>query len=182
MFELKDLERVEKENRVYMMNIAKQIPVGTPTGWQEETLSIGGLMYVGFSEIHTDQIVCISSQHQSVIDCRTGERRYVEELYVENDLIAYLDGIESEQVHIAGEGGGGLRRYSTDGNILQQIAPFWPKEQIVFMPNWCSCWSSPKDCWIVSDEYEIKAYGFNKPGDVFIIATSSDLIIYKKMK
>lgn len=182
MFDPKGLEQIEKENRAHMLNITKQIPVGIPTGWEQETLSIGGLMYVGFSEIHTDQIVCISSQHQSIINCITSEKQYVEKLYDEDNLIAYLDGIESEQVHIAGEGGGGLRHYSTDGNVVKQIAPLWPKEQIVFMPNWCSCWSSPTDCWIVSDEYEIKAYGFNKTGDVFIIATSSDLTIYKKLK
>lgn len=176
MFEPKDQKQAEK-NRVRMLNIVKQIPVGCPTGWEEAILAIGGLMC--FSEIHTDQIVCISLQHQSVINCNTGEKRYVEELYDENDLIAYLDGIEREQVHIAGEG---LRHYTTDGNIVEQIAPAWPKEQIVFIPNWCSCWSSQEDCRIVWDGYELKAYGFNKTGDIFVIATSADLTIYKKSK
>lgn len=177
-----DLKQIERENRKQILEVVKQIPEGIPTRWERKTLAVGGLMYVGFSETHTEQLVCISSQGQSLIDCMTGEKRYVEELYDEHDLLAYTDGIESEAVHIAGEGGGGLRRYSVDGNSLEQIAPIWPREQIVFMPNYCSWRYSPKECWLVSDDFEIKAYGFNKTGNLFVIATSSDLTIYSKIE
>lgn len=182
MFDLTIREQTERKNREHIFKIIAQIPEGVPTGWEVRTLAVGGLMYVGFSESHTEQLICISSQGQSLINCTTGEKRYVDELYDEIDLIAYSDGTESEEVHIAGEGGGGLRHYSKVGNVLEQISPIWPTQQIIFMPNYCSWWLSPKDCWIVFDGYEIKAYGFNKSGDIFIIATSSDLIIYKKAK
>ena len=182
MFDLTARKQSEMENRKRMFDRIKQIPEGIPTGWERKILAVGGLMYVGFSEIHPEQLVCISSQGQSFINCTTGEKRYVDELYDEEDLIAYMDGLESEAVPIAGEGGGGLRHYSKDGNILEQISPIWPREQIVFMSNYCSWQLTPKDCRIVFDGYEIKAYGFNKSGDFFVIATSSDLIIYKKME
>lgn len=163
-----------------MFDIIKQIPEGIPTGWEERTLAVGGLMYVGFSELHPEQLTCISSQGQSFINCMTGEKRYVEELYDEDDLIAYTDGIESERIHIAGEGGGGLRRCSKEGNILERISPLWPRERVVFMPNYCLWQRSPENCRIVFDDFEVRAYGFNKTGNVFVIAASSDLIIYKK--
>lgn len=182
MFDLINQKEIERKNREQIFDVIKQIPEGIPTGWEQKILAVGGLMYVGFSEIHTEQLVCISSQGQSFINCATGEKRYVDELYDEDDLIAYTDGIESEVVRIAGDGGGGLKHYSKDGNILEQISPMWPREQIVFMPNYCSWRHSPKECWIVSNDFEIKAYGFNKTGNFFVIATSSDLTIYKKIE
>lgn len=181
MFNLLNRGEIEQQNRKRLFEIIKQIPEGVPTGWEQEILAVGGLMYVGFSEIHTEQLVCISSQGQSLINCATLEKQYVDELYDENDLIAYANGIESEMVHIAGEGGGGLRRYSKYGNILEQVAPIWPSQQIIFMPNFCSWHQSPKECRIVFDDFGIKAYGFNKAGNIFVIATSSYLTIYKKV-
>lgn len=181
MSDLKNLDQRENNNRERIFKIINQVPVGIPTGWEREYISVGGLMYVGFSERHPHQLICISSQHESLIDCTTGEKRYAEICYDENNLTAYADGPELELIHLAGEGGGGFRHYSKDGNILDRVSLFWPREQIIFMPNWNSFWSSPADCWIVSDECGILAYGFNKDGDIFIIATSSDLIIYRKL-
>ena len=54
----------------------------------------------------------------------------------EGDLIALAEELGDEIVPIAGEGGGGLRRYSNDGNTLMSVAPFWPAEKIIFMPNY----------------------------------------------
>lgn len=181
MFNLSMRKYKEKSNRERIFKIINKIPEDVPFGWESITLAVGGLMYIGFSEIHTEQLVCISSQGQSLIDCKTGKKRYVEELFDEDDLIAYTDGIESEVVHIAGMCGGGLRTFSKYGDSLEKIAPIWPTEQIIFMPNYYSWWDYPKDCNIVFDGYETRAYGFNKSSDIFVIATSSELIIFKKI-
>lgn len=130
MLDLVEREHKEKSNRKRIFKIIEQIPEGVPIGWESRTLAVGGLTYIGFSEIHPEHLVCISSQGQSLIDCATGEKRYVEELYDEDDLIAYSDGIDSEKVCIAGEGGGGLRHYSKAGNILEQISPIWPTQKL----------------------------------------------------
>ena len=180
MFDLIEREYKEKSNRKHIFKILEQIPEGIPNGWEKRTLAVGGLTYIGFSEKQPEYLACISSQGQSLIDCLTGEKQYVEELVDDDNLTAYLNGIESEEVHIAGEEGGGLRHFSKEGNLLEQIAPIWPSKQIIFMPNYCSWWRSPKDCLIVFDDYEIKTYGFNKSGNIFVIATSSDLTIFKK--
>lgn len=178
--DMQHLEKIEEGNRNHLIDLINRIPKGLPSGWLCDTLAIGGLMYIGFSEIHTDKLVCISSQGQSIITCKTLEKTYCDENFNENDLIAYVDELGTEQIRIVGDGGGGLRHYSNDGNVLERIAPFWPKEQIIFMPYFHSWHSAPDECYIVFDNYEIKAYGFSKCGEYFVIATSSDLTIFRK--
>lgn len=177
---MQDLAKTEENNRTRLISLIRQIPKGTPPGWKCDTLAVGGLMYLGFSEIHPDKLVCISSQGQSVIDCKTLNKTYCEEHFDENDLTAYAEELGTEQIRIAGEGGGGLRHYSHDGNILERVAPFWPKEQIIFMPHFHSWHSTPSECRIVLDAYEIRAYGFHPCGDCFVVATSSDLTVFRK--
>lgn len=177
---MQNLAKIEENNRKHLIDLINQIPKGVPLGWKCDTLSVGGLMYVGFSEIHTEKLICISSQGQSVINCETLKKTYCDENLDENNLIAYAEELGAEQIRIAGDGGGGLRHYSNDGNILERIAPFWPKEQIIFMPYFHSWYSSPNKCQIIFDAYEIKAYGFSKCGKYFVVATSSDLNIFRK--
>lgn len=177
-----NLSMVEDEHRKRLINIANQIPKGIPSGWEYHVLSVGGLMYVGFSEMQTEKLICISSQGQSVINCKTLQKNYYDENYDENDLVAYAEDLGDEIIKIAGDMGGGLRTGSKEGNSLQKIAPYWPKEQIIFCPNYQSLYIAPDQCWNVFDDYGIKAYGFSKCGIYFIIATSSDLTIYKKIK
>lgn len=177
-----DLLIIENEHRNKLINIANQIPKGIPLGWEYHALSVGGLMYVGFSDIHTEKLICISSQGQSVINCKTMQKTFCDENYDEDDLIAYAEELGDEIIKIAGDMGGGLRIGSKEGNSLQKIAPYWPKEQIIFCPNYQSLYSTPDKCWNVFEDYGIKAYGFSKCGKYFVVATSSDLIVYKRIE
>ena len=177
-----DLLIIEDEHRTKNINIANQIPKGIPSGWECHTLSVGGLMYVGFSDIHTEKLICISSQGQSVINCKTMQKTFCDENYDEDDLIAYAEELGDEIIRIAGDMGGGLRIGTKEGNFLQKIAPYWPKEQIIFCPNYQSLYSAPDKCRNVFEDYGIKAYGFSKCGNYFVIATSSDLTVYKKIE
>ena len=63
----------EAEHRKRLLDLLDQIPTGVPAGWEKETLAVGGLMYLGFSNLQTEKLVVISSQRQSVIDCGTGQ-------------------------------------------------------------------------------------------------------------
>ncbi len=108
----------EIEHRKKMQGIIQRIPTGIPDGWEKTTYAVGGLMYLGFSNVHTEKLVVISSQRQSIIDCQTGSKTYCTENYDEDDLIALAEELGDEIVPIAGDGGGGLRRFSKDGNIL----------------------------------------------------------------
>ncbi len=171
---------IEAANRKRMLKIIKRIPSGIPDGWEKTTFAVGGLMYIGFSDVSTEKLVVISSQGQSIINCRTGEKTYCEENYDEGNLIAYAEELVDEAIPIAGEVGGGLSRYSKDGNILGAVAPAWPMEQIVFMPNYDSWHQNPDKCTILFEDYEIRAFGFSKCGNYMAVCNSHTLDIFRK--
>lgn len=177
---MQSLTKLEENNRKHLLDLIHQIPNGPPPGWSCNTLAVGGLMYIGFSERHTNKLVCISSRGQSIINCETLKKTYCDECFDEENLTAQAEEFGTEQIRIAGEGGGGLRHYSRDGNSLERAAPFWPKEQVIFMPQFHSWHTAPGACRIVFDAYELKAYGFSKCGAYFVVATSSDLTIFQK--
>lgn len=158
----------------------EQIPRGIPAGWEKETFAVGGLMYVGFSDLQTEKLVVVSSQSQSVIDCRTGEKVYCTENCDEEDLIACAEPLRDELVPIAGLGGGGLRRFSRAGDGLDRAAPYWPKEQIIFMPQYASWYQRPRACTLIFDDYAPLAFGFSRCGNYMAVATSSEVEIYKR--
>ena len=168
-------------NRKGLLDTIQRIPVGIPDGWEKTTYAVGGLMYIGFSNVRTEKLVVISSQSQSVIDCKTGSKTYCTENYDEGDLIALAEELGDETVPIAGEGGGGLRRYSDDGNMLMPVAPFWPMEKIIFMPDYALYTLNPEKCTIIFEDYEIKAFGFSKCGNYMAVCNSHTLDIFKKI-
>ena len=137
-------------------------------------------MYIGFSNVQTEKLVVISSQRQSVIDCRTREKVYCEENFDELDLFACAEPLRDELVPIAGEGGGGLRQYSPVGDILDRAAPFWPREQIIFMPRYPSWYQCPEACTVIFDDYAPLAFGFSKCGNYMAAATSSEVNIFQR--
>ena len=169
------------EHRKRMLDIIQCIPTGIPDGWEKATYAVGGLMYLGFSNVRTEKLVVISSQKQSIIDCKTGSKTYSAENYDEDDLIALAEELGDEIVPIAGDGGGGMRRFSKDGNILVSAAPFWPMEKIIFMPNYTHYTLHPEQCIIISESYEIKAFGFSKCGNYIAVGTSDTLDIFSKI-
>lgn len=171
----------EDANRKRLLGIIQQIPNGVPDGWEKETFAVGGLMYIGFSNVCSEKLIVISTQGQSVINCETGKKTYCEENYDEDNLIALAEELGDEIVPIAGDGGGGLRRYSKDGNSLALAAPFWPVEKIIFMPNFISYFQNPEKCTIIFEDYEIKAFGFSKCGNYMAACNSHTLDIFKKM-
>lgn len=171
----------EIAHRKRMLDIIRHIPVGIPDGWEKITYAVGGLTYVGFSNVRTEKLVVISTQRQSIIDCKTGSKTYCAENYDENDLVALSEELGDEIVLIAGDGGGGLRRFSKNGNILMPVAPFWPMEKIIFMPNYTLYTLHPEKCTIIFEGYEIKAFGFSKCGNYIAIGTSNTLDIFRKI-
>ena len=172
---------IEDANRKRLSHIIQHIPSGIPSEWEKITFAVGGLMYVGFSNLRTEKLVVISSQRQSVIDCKTGDKTYCSENYDEDDLIALAEELGDEIVPIAGDGGGGLRRYSKDGNHLVSAAPFWPVEKIIFMPNYTSYYQNPEKCTIIFEGYEIKVFGFSRCGNYMAVGTSDTLDIFRKL-
>lgn len=170
---------MEAENRKRLLALLEKIPYGVPAGWEKETFAVGGLMYLGFSAVQTEKLVVISSQRQSIIDCRTWEKVYCTENYDERDLIAGAEPLGDELIPIAGEGGGGLRRLSPAGDGLGRAAPFWPREQVIFMPRYTIWQQHPEACTVIFDDYEPLAFGFSRCGNYMAVGTSSEVDIFR---
>ncbi len=170
----------EEKNRKHLLDLLEKIPSGVPAGWEKETFAVGGLMYLGFSNLQTEKLVVISSQGQSVIDCRTWEKVWCTECYDEQDLTARAGPLGNEAIPIAGEGGGGLRRSAPSGDGLDMAAPFWPKEQIVFMPRSVSWYQHPEACTMIFDDYAPLAFGFSRCGNYMAVGTSSEVDIFRR--
>lgn len=174
------MTNLEDANRKKWLDVIRRIPVGVPAGWEKIGFSVGGLMYIGFSNVCTSKLISISSQGQRIIDCKTGEKTYCDENYDEEDLIACAEELGDEMIPIAGEGGGGLRQYSKEGNILTREAPFWPKEQVIFMPAYTSWHLHPEKCTVIFEAYEIRAFGFSRCGNYMAVGNSDTLEIFRK--
>lgn len=136
-----NISDVENDHRIRLLDLIRRIPSGTPDGWEKAAFAVGGLTYIGFSNVRTEKLI----------------------------------------VPIAGEGGGGLRRYSKDGNILVSAAPSWPMEKIIFMPDFISYTQNPEECTVIFEDYAIKAFGFSKCGNYMAVCNSHTLEIFRKM-
>lgn len=177
-----NMDDYEAKNRKRILDILARIPgVNCPEGWKRTDIAIGGLLYVGFSEVTTNKLVCISSQAQSVIDCDSLQINYCTEDYDEDNLAARADELENEIIHIAGIGGGGMRLLSKTGESLIQVSPQYPKENIVYQPHYLSCFTEPEKCMYIYSGYEIRAYGFSQCNNYFVIGDSATLSIFKRL-
>lgn len=177
-----NIDEIENNNRQVVCAKLENIPnVDAPAGWKRIEIAVGGLLYIGFSDVDTKKLICISSQGQSVINCETGEVDFCDENYDEFELTAIAEELGNEIVHIAGIGGGGLRHYSRTGDMLVSVAPQYPIEKIIFEPNYKSCFTQPEDCLCIYKGYEIRAYGFSRCGNYIAVCDSADLIIFKRV-
>lgn len=174
------MDAQELDHRNKMLDIVARIPSGVPAGWEKTVYAVGSLMYLGFSYVQTEKLIVISSQKQSVIDCRTNTKLPSSGSYDEDELIALDDILGDEIVPLAGDAGGGLRRFSKEGNMLTAIAPYWPMSKIIFMPHFALYTLYPEKCTVIHEDYEIKAFGFSQCSNYLAIGTADSLVLLRK--
>lgn len=178
----KTVQQIEDENRQRILHTLTSIPKRTPKGWKRSDIVVGGLEYIGLSEIQPGKLICISSQHCSVIDYETRAIAYHDIAYDELELTAVTESLPGETIHLSGIGGGGLRHYSPEGDVLMAAAPEYPKVQIIFQPAHKSCFQEPRACSIIFEDYEIRAYGFSRCGNYIIAACSGGVSIFARQQ
>lgn len=181
----------EDENKKRLQNIVKQAKeVEEPIGWKKTIFSIGGLSEIGFSKHKPNLLLVISSQGRGLIDCQSCE--LIERNYDTNwdwinsyDLTSQGIGILSnEEILVSGLHGGGLPLMNKEGDGLIYMATEWPIIDIIFQPHFKNLYkeSEAKECFRIFHDYELRTYGFSYDGETFIIATSSEINIYRKQK
>lgn len=181
----------EDENKERLQNLVYQTQeIDEPNGWRKTVFAIGGLSEIGFSKQNSNLLLVISSQGRGVIDCQKGE--LIERDYDTNwdwrdsyEMTAQGIGVLSkEKILVSGLHGGGLPLMNKNGDGLLYMATEWPIIDIIFEPNFKSIYkeNEAKECFRIFHDYELRTYGFSYDGETFVIATSSEIIIYRNQK
>jgi hypothetical protein len=162
--------------------------VESPSGWIKSVFDIGGLTEVGFSKQETNLIMVISSQGRGLFDCQ-------KMALIERDYDTNFDWIDSyemtaqgigvlcnERILVSGLHGGGLPLRNKNGDGLQFMATEWPIIDIIYEPNYKSIYkeSEAKQCFRIFHDYSLVTYGFSYDGKTFVIATSSEINIFRE--
>lgn len=182
-------DNIENENRLRLQKLVDAtITSEAPKGWIKETFAVGGLTEVGFSKEYSELLLVISSQGRGVIDCSKFElieRDYNDDHDWINSQELWATGIgklSNEKIMVSGLHGGGLPLTNPFGDSIQYMAIKWPIIDLIFEPSFKSIYKDgdQKHCFRVFHDYEVKTYGFSYCGKYFIIATSSEVNIYRK--
>jgi hypothetical protein len=181
----------EDENKKRLQNLVNQTKIiDEPNGWKKSTFAIGGLTEIGFSKHNPNLLLVISSQGRGIIDCEKNE-------LIERDNDTNWDWINSyemtsqgigvlsgEIIFVSGLHGGGLPLMNKNGDGLLYMATEWPIIDLIFEPNFKSIYkeNEAKECFRIFHDYELRTYGFSYDGETFVIATSSEINIYRNKK
>lgn len=181
----------EDANKKRLQNLVNETKViDEPSGWKKSTFAIGGLTEIGFSKYNPNLLLVISSQGRGLIDCQNSE-------LIERDNDTDFEWINSyemtsqgigvlsnEIILVSGLHGGGLPLLNKNGDELLYMATEWPIIDIIFEPNFKSIYkeNEAKECFRIFHDYELRAYGFSYDGETFVIATSSEISIYRNKK
>ena len=167
----------------------RQLPVTAPPApWVLVTQRAAGtLLEVGFDR-DTELLMVTSSAGRSVIDCVTGEkiaRDYTEE--VESDRYLEAEGIgplAGKTIAMSGINGGSLPLGSDDGWCVHNVSLAWPEQHLLLVEpgSWLhgAEHNRPATFYKLAIEYECRAFGFSYSGRTLVIASSCDLLIYRR--
>lgn len=168
----------------------ERLPVASalPAPWNGPiNIAVGGLTDVGFGD-SSDFLICISSNGRGVIDCLTGSkvaRDDSEDFAFDagNLLVAGIGPLAEKQIRTAGLAGGGLASGASDGWNTQRHPFAFPDEQLfVAPPDQTMLWTQRGEEMRLTKlggfVTEVRAFGFSPTGRSFVIATSSDVIVF----
>ena len=94
--------------------------INVPAGWEPVTsFGVGGQEWIGFSRKQPNQLLVISSQKTTLVDCATGQMRPCECEYDEDTLTAVCSLIPDEFILLAGQYGGELPMSTEVGDSVR---------------------------------------------------------------
>jgi hypothetical protein len=145
------------------------------------SLAVGGLEAIGF-ERTTENLLVASSSGQSVIDCKTGEKRYRNYEHDGYDWSALrgraLNSGDENWIEMCGLHGGGLRTVSDDGYSVRQIPLEWPICYFVLEHPKSSIYLQMPKFDLLLKDYEARSWGFSWTGKTLVWADGSGLHIW----
>lgn len=159
-----------------------------PSKWDQHAFfAIGGLLAIGFGR--DDRYLLVEShQGRGVFDCETMEKIARDDREQFGDPSdAYrlrctgIGPLENESVWVAGLFGGGLARITSDGWSIRCVQVPWPNEELIVEPPNCSISDfGTSISRLRTPISEVRAFGFSPNERTLVVATSSDLSIYRR--
>lgn len=159
-----------------------------PQPWTELAhLAVGGLLAIGISEDGRHCLV-VSHAGRSVIDLTTGEKVARDRddglesfLSKSNTEATGIGPLEGQLLSLAGLWGGGLPVSTPDGWFVFRVTPSNPDERIVLQAPDANIYNSYRGLTQLDAPItEVRAVGFTLGGAALILATSSDLRIWRR--
>lgn len=80
------------------------------------SFSVGGFDYMGFSESDSNKLIIISSQRETIFDCKDESITDIKAVFDETEFVAVTDALPDEYILIAGACG-----FSNDGNSFALV-------------------------------------------------------------
>jgi hypothetical protein len=157
-----------------------------PSPWRSNgSFAVGGLTDVGFVD-SSDLVICLSSTGRGLFDCISGSRVARDddpefEFDTGNLTVEGIGPLAGTAIRTAGMYGGGLASGTHDGWAVEPH-PFAFPEQVLIVspPGQTMLWTAKGEEMHLTKlaDYEIRAFGFSPTGRSFVLATSSDLLIF----
>lgn len=159
-----------------------------PSPWvRTATFAIAGLLEVGFSR-ESEHLLITSSSGRGVIDCACAEmiaRDYSQ--YPSTDRYLECQGIGSlagDSIRMSGMSGGGLASGTVDGWVTEAVSLDWPDHHLLLVEpdSWLNGahHNRPSNFHKLAIASELRAFGFSYSGLTLIIATASDVTLYRR--
>ena len=136
--------------------------------------AVGGLEWIGFSHKKPELLFIISSQKNTVMNCKTGRIIECDLEYDEEEMIAYTDQVEDEAIPLAGQYGGKLKIKTNQG---EQIKIEKTNTKNVFRLTFLT---KNNEKIKIFENYGLYTYGFSNDDNYFVISSDSGITVMKR--
>ena len=148
---------------------------------------VAGLFDIGFHR-DSELLLVVSSSGRGVFDCLTGAkiaRDYADDVLTD----AYLEcegigPLATMNIRTSGISGGGLPVASPDGWCVETVTLSWPEHHLLLVEpgSWLYGERYKQPCAFhkLAVERELRAFGFSWSGKSLVIATSGELVVYRR--
>lgn len=163
-------------------------PSRPPSPWEiAGEFTVASLYDVGFD--HESELLLVSSSSGlGLFDCVTGQKiaRDMSEGPLTDRFLECkgIGALENKTIRMAGIFGGSLPSTTPDGWTVETVTLKWPEHHLLLLEpgSWlhgAEC-NQPSGFYKLAIETELRAFGFSYSGLTLVVATSADVVIYRR--
>jgi len=159
-----------------------------PSPWEiAGEFTVASLFDVGFDR-DSELLLVSSSSGLGLFDCETGQKiaRHTSERPLTDRFLECkgIGALEGKTLQMAGILGGGLPSIAPDDWAVETVSLQWPEHHLLLVEPgaWLygALYDKPSTFHKLAIESELRAFGFSYTGRTLVIATSNELVIYRR--